>query len=407
MLVWLLDSLAARYPAAAAVGRWSDGQHTTSRACLAAGFSLLLAIALGPRAIRWLAVRFRQPIKGDSETLRRLHGHKQATPTMGGVFVIAGLLAGLAVFADLANRYVQIAALLAIGMAIVGAIDDLAKLRSAGRGLSPKAKLLGQCGVALAAAWLVYRQHLQTPGTLELSLPGLGAVSLGKWFLPLAVLVIVGSSNAVNLTDGLDGLAGGCLALAIGALALIGYGGGHAGLAEYLGVANIPQAGEMLIVAGGMLGGVLGFLRFNCHPARIFMGDSGSLPLGGLLGLLAVVARQECLLFIVGGVFVAETLSVILQVAVFRATGKRVFRCAPLHHHFEFRGWPETQIVTRFWIASALCAVLGLFVLRFAADGPRSPSATSRQSGPTRQGASLAFLDAGETATAPWAEVSP
>ncbi|HUY90507.1 MAG TPA: phospho-N-acetylmuramoyl-pentapeptide-transferase [Pirellulales bacterium] len=365
MLVWLLDSFAASNPAAAEAGRWAGLHKTTPRACLAAGFSFLLALYLGPRVIGWLRTRFREPIKSDSETLRRLHRHKQATPTMGGVFMVAGLLAGLAVFADLANRYVQIAALLTLGLAIVGAIDDLAKLRGAGNGLSPKGKLLGQSGVALAAAWLVYRQHLQSPGTLELALPGLGAISLGAWFLPLAVLVIVGSSNAVNLTDGLDGLAGGCLAFAIGALALMAYAGGHAGLAEYLGVARVPQASEMLIVAGGMLGGVLGFLWFNCHPAQVFMGDSGSLPLGGLLGLLAVVARQELLLLVVGGVFVAEALSVIIQVAVFRATGKRVFRCAPLHHHFEFRGWPETQIVTRFWIAAAMCAMLGMFALRF------------------------------------------
>ena len=282
---------------------------------------------------------------------------------MGGLFMIAGLLAGLAVFADLANRYVQVAILLAIGLAIVGAIDDLAKMRGTGKGLSAKAKLLGQSGVALAAAWLVYREHLQTPGTLDIALPGLGGFSLCGAFVPLAVLVIVGL-NAVNLTDGLDGSAGGCLLFATGGLALMAYAGGHAGLAEYLGVARIPHASEMLIVAGGMLGGVLGFLWFNCHPAQVFMGDTGSLPLGGLLGLLAVVARQEILLLIVGGVFVAEALSVMLQVAGYRLTGTRIFRCAPLHHHFEFQGWPETRIVVRFWIASALCAMLGLVAMR-------------------------------------------
>jgi phospho-N-acetylmuramoyl-pentapeptide-transferase len=313
-----------------------------------------------------LKARFREPIKSDSELLRRLHDHKQATPTMGGLFVIGGWLAGLAAFGDWTNRYVQVAVLLAIGLAVVGVIDDLAKLLGERNGLSPRAKLLGQSVVSLAAAWLVYEQHRSTPGALDLALPGLGSVSLGAWFLPLAVLVIVGSSNAVNLTDGLDGLAGGCLAFSTAAMALTAYAGGHAGLAEYLGVARIPHASEMLIVAGSMLGGVLGFLWFNCHPAQVFLGDTGSLPLGGLLGLLAVVARQELLLLVVGGVFVAEALSVILQVAGFRATGKRIFRCAPLHHHFEFSGWPETRIVTRFWIASALCAMLGMFALRFA-----------------------------------------
>jgi phospho-N-acetylmuramoyl-pentapeptide-transferase len=372
MLVWLLDRFADLWPAAGEIGQIAALSKTTPRACLAACSSFLLALCLGPRVIAWLRARFREPIKSDSETLRQLHHGKQATPTMGGLFMIAGLLAGLAVFADLANRYVQVAILLAIGLAIVGAIDDLAKMRGARKGLSAKAKLLGQSGVALAAAWLVYRQHLQTPGTLDMVLPGLGGFSLGAAFVPLAVLVIVGASNAVNLTDGLDGLAGGCLLFATGGLALMAYAGGHAGLAEYLGVARIPHASEMLIVAGGMLGGVLGFLWFNCHPAQVFMGDTGSLPLGGLLGLLAVVARQEILLLIVGGVFVAEALSVMLQVAGYRLTGKRILRCAPLHHHFEFQGWPETRIVVRFWIASALCAMLGLVAMRLLPEPPHA-----------------------------------
>ncbi|HVX60980.1 MAG TPA: phospho-N-acetylmuramoyl-pentapeptide-transferase [Pirellulales bacterium] len=368
MLVWLLDYVAAVWPAAGEAGRLAELSKTTPRACLAACVSFLLALWMGPRVIAWLQTRFREPIKSDSETLRQLHRAKHATPTMGGLFMVAGLLAGLAAFADLTNRYVQVAALLAIGLAAVGAIDDLAKLRSAGNGLSVRAKLVGQSAVALIAACLVYAQHLKTPGTLDLALPGLSQFSLGIGFIPLAVLVIVGSSNAVNLTDGLDGLAGGCLVFAIGALALMAYAGGHAGLAEYLGVARIPHANEMLIVAGGMLGGVLGFLWFNCHPAQVFMGDTGSLPLGGLLGLLAVVARQEFLLLIVGGVFVAEAVSVILQVGCYRATRKRIFRCAPLHHHFEFQGWAETQIVVRFWIASAFCAMLGMVALRFAPE---------------------------------------
>jgi phospho-N-acetylmuramoyl-pentapeptide-transferase len=368
MLVWLLDRLAANWPATGEIGQIAALSKTTPRACLAACASFLLALCLGRRVIAWLRARFREPIKSDSETLRQLHHAKQATPTMGGLFLVAGLLAGLTVFADLANRYVQVAILLAIGLTIVGALDDLAKLRSASKGLSVKAKLFGQTSVALAAAWLVYREHLHSPAALDMALPGFGSFSLGAAFVPLAVLVIVGSSNAVNLADGLDGLAGGCLAFATGGLALMVYAGGHAGLAEYLGVARISHASEMLIVAAGMLGGILGFLWFNCHPAQVFMGDTGSLPLGGLLGLLAVVARQEILLLVVGGVFVAEALSVMLQVAGYRLTGKRIFRCAPLHHHFEFQGWPETQIVVRFWIASALCAMLGLIALRFVPE---------------------------------------
>ena len=188
--------------------------------------------------------------------------------------------------------------------------------------------------------------------------------SLGLWFIPLAVIVIVGSSNAVNLTDGLDGLAGGCLIFAAAAMGMVAYASGHAELAEYLHVARIPGAGEMTVLAGGMIGGLLGFLWFNCHPAQVFMGDTGSLPLGGLLGLLAVVTRQELLLLLVGGVFVAEAASVILQVGYYKWRRRRIFLCAPLHHHFQFQGWPETRIVVRFWIASALCAILGLATLK-------------------------------------------
>ncbi|MEX0585561.1 MAG: phospho-N-acetylmuramoyl-pentapeptide-transferase, partial [Pirellulales bacterium] len=189
---------------------------------------------------------------------------------------------------------------------------------------------------------------------------------LGVLFIPVAVLVIVGSSNAVNLTDGLDGLAGGCVIVAAAALGIVAHASGHAGLAEYLNLTRMPGSHEMLVLVGGLIGALLGFLWFNCHPAQVFMGDTGSLPLGGLLGLLAVVTRQELLLLLVGGVFVAETLSVIVQVGCFRLTGQRVFRCAPLHHHFQFLGWPESKIVVRFWIAAALCAVVGVSSLRFS-----------------------------------------
>ena len=187
---------------------------------------------------------------------------------------------------------------------------------------------------------------------------------LGWLFVPLAALVIVGSSNAVNLADGLDGLAGGCLICATTAMALVTYASGHIHWAQYLGIAHVAGAGEMVVVAAGMTGGVLGFLWFNCHPASVFMGDTGSLPLGGLLGLVAVIARQEVLLAVIGGVFVIEAASVIVQVAWFRWRGKRMFLCAPLHHHFQLKGWPEDKIVVRFWIAAALCAVVGMAGLK-------------------------------------------
>jgi phospho-N-acetylmuramoyl-pentapeptide-transferase len=231
--------------------------------------------------------------------------------------------------------------------------------------LSARAKLAAQLAVAGVSAGWIYAIHQMIPGGTDLQLPIAGTpISLGAGFIPLAMLVIVGSSNAVNLTDGLDGLAGGCLITAAAAVAVMTYAAGHAELASYLGVTHLPEAGETVVVAAAMIGGTLGFLWFNCQPAQVFLGDTGSLSLGGTLGLLAVIARQEFLLFIVGAVFVAEALSVIIQVAWFRWRGVRVFRCAPLHHHFQFGGWAENKIVTRFWIISMLCALIGLGMLK-------------------------------------------
>src|SRR5207237_6995719 len=200
---------------------------------------------------------------------------------------------------------------------------------------------------------------------------------LGWLFVPLATLVVVGSSNAVNLADGLDGLAGGCLLSATGALGIVAYASGHAEWAAYLGLPHLAGAGELVVVAGGLIGGILGFLWFNCHPAQVFMGNTGSLALGGVLGLIAVIVRQELLLAVIGGVFVIETLSVILQISVHRWAGRRIFRCAPLHHHFQLLGWPESKIVVRFWIASVLFTVLGLATLKVNSSD-HAPAAVHR-----------------------------
>jgi phospho-N-acetylmuramoyl-pentapeptide-transferase len=365
MLLWLLDRLAAVRPSLAWSGELVALEKITFRASLAALAGFLLALVLGPRLIAWLRARFREPIKGDSPRLCRLHRRKEATPTMGGLFLIAGTVAGVLAFGDLANGYVQTALLVAVGLAAIGMVDDLAKLRGPSKGIAARKKLLGQLLVAGVAAVLVYRQHAAAGDGLALRVPLLGtSFSLGLWFIPLAVVVIVGFSNAVNLTDGLDGLAGGCFLFAAGAMAVVAYASGHAGLAEYLRLPRFPGAGEMTVVGGAMIGGVLGFLWFNCHPAQVFMGDTGSLPLGGLLGLMAVATRQELLLLLVGGVFVLEAASVAVQVGYYKWRRRRVLRCAPLHHHFQFQGWPETRIVVRFWIASALCALLGLATLK-------------------------------------------
>jgi phospho-N-acetylmuramoyl-pentapeptide-transferase len=294
-----------------------------------------------------------------------LHRGKDSTPTMGGLFIVAGLISGVIIFGDLGNRYLQVALLLAGCLAAIGAVDDLVKLRATANGISARSKLAAQLVVATVAAVLLYQHHASLADGLQLRLPFLGTgFSLGVWFIPLAVMVIVGASNAVNLTDGLDGLAGGCLIFAIAAMTVVAYASGHAGLAAYLNIPKIPGAGEMTVLAGAMIGGVLGFLWFNCHPAQVFMGDTGALPLGGLLGLLAVATRQELLLVLVGGVFVVEAASVILQVGSYKWRRRRVFLCAPLHHHFQFKGWAENKIVVRFWIASALCALMGIAGLK-------------------------------------------
>lgn len=375
MLVWFLDRVAATWPSLAWSGELSGLGKITFRSSLAAVAAFSLAVLLGPRLIAWLRARFREPIKSDSPEVRRLHQHKQATPTMGGLFVVAGLLAAALLFGDLTNGYLLAALVVTLGLALLGVVDDLAKLRSRANGIRAREKLAGQIVVALAAALLVYQQHAQVPDGLTLRLPLLGTTcSLGLWFIPLAVTVIVGASNAVNLTDGLDGLAGGCLIFATAAMAAAAYAAGHAELAQYLGVARIPGAGEMTVLAGAMIGGLLGFLWFNCYPAQVFLGDTGSLPLGGLLGLVAIVARQELLLVVVGGVFVVEAASVMVQVASYKWRRRRVLLCAPLHHHFQIQGWPETRIVVRFWIAAALCATVGLASLKLGVhDLPTPP----------------------------------
>ncbi|MGO9112284.1 MAG: phospho-N-acetylmuramoyl-pentapeptide-transferase [Thermoguttaceae bacterium] len=361
MLLWFVRYVATA-SSTASLGK------ITARASLAALVSFLLAVILGPRSIAWLARRFREPIKSDSPEICRLYRGKEATPTMGGLFIIAGLIGSLLLAGDLTNRYLLVGLGVTVGLTLLGAIDDLVKLRSKKRGLSAAAKLAGQVLVATIAAFCLYVDHASLPDGLVLPPPlNVVPLRLGVDFVPLAIVVIVGSSNAVNLTDGLDGLAGGCLLFAAAAMTLVVYAAGHSQWAAYLNTPHIAGCGELAVLAAAMIGAVVGFLWFNCHPAQVFMGDTGSLPLGGLLGFMAVVARQELLLMLVGGVFVAEALSVILQVGWYKWRKQRVFLCAPLHHHFQFCGWPESKIVVRFWIAAALCALLGTACLRINA----------------------------------------
>ncbi len=285
---------------------------------------------------------------------------------MGGLFLVAGVLATALLVCDWQNSYVAMLLANLLWLAMIGAVDDLLKLSGRSKaGLRPRIKLAAQVAVAAIVAVWLYQLNRGVPGGVDLQIPILRQTfALGPLFVPLAILVIVGCSNAVNLTDGLDGLAAGSLVTATAAIAAAVYVAGHLDLAAYMGVVHIPMAGETVVVAGAMIGATLGFLWFNCQPAQVFMGDTGSLALGGTLGLLALIARQELLLVVIGGVFVAEAISVIVQIHWHRWTGHRVFRCAPLHHHFQLLGWAENKIVMRFWIASVLCALVGLGLMK-------------------------------------------
>ncbi len=365
MFPWLLQFLT---PIAEQMEQHTAGDsrvNVTARVALAAMTSFLVALLLGPLAIRWLKNRFCERIDSASETLNQLHAGKSGTPTMGGLFIVAAVVLSTLLWADLSNAYVHLGLFVAIGFMLLGAIDDWIKIRTHKRGLTVRQKFLIQWVLAgIAAVWL-YQIQLSIPEARDLHFPiGSLTITLGLWMVPWAAVVLVSTSNGVNLTDGLDGLATGCAIFAGSALAAVTYLAGHHGLAKYLAIPFIPGAGELCIVIGALVGALLGFLWFNCHPAQVFMGDAGSLPIGALLALAALVTRQEVLLIIVGGVFVIETVSVIAQVASRRLTGRRILACSPLHNHFVFRGVHEIKIVTRFWVCSALLAILGIVTLK-------------------------------------------
>ncbi|MFV0442207.1 MAG: phospho-N-acetylmuramoyl-pentapeptide-transferase [Planctomycetaceae bacterium] len=365
MLLWLLHRLTGLADTVGAATSGDTRVYLTARTAAAALCSFVAALLCGPVAIRWLKSRFRERIDSASSRLNELHAAKQGTPTMGGLFLVGAILAAVVVFGDLTSRYVQIATGLLLSYAVIGGADDWIKLRTARRGLSARQKFAWQIVCGAAAATCLYAVQRTHPLGTDLVWPfGGGHWPLGVVFVAWGTLVLVGSSNGVNLTDGLDGLAAGCLLTSGTAFAAVTYLTGHHHLAEYLQIPFMSGAGELTVVLGAMVGAVLGFLWYNAHPAEVFMGDTGSLPLGGLLGLAALVTRQELLLVVVGGVFVIETLSVILQVGCYKLLGRRVIACSPLHNHFVFRGMSEIKIVTRFWIVSVLLAILGVASLQ-------------------------------------------
>ncbi len=350
------------YPLSDIISAFNVFRYITFRSVYALLTALILSILLGPRFIAWLEkLRFGQYIQEDV----RAHQAKEGTPTMGGVLIGVCLLTSVFLWGNLTNVYLWLTILVFTGFGLIGLADDYLKVVGRkNQGLTVKGKFLGQLLVAgLAVAVLInlpgYSSKLYVP-FLKWLHPDL------SWFyLVFALLVIVGSSNSVNLTDGLDGLAIGPTVIVAGCLLIFVYVAGHVQLAEYLQVAYVPGVGEVTVFCGALVGAGLGFLWFNAYPAQVFMGDVGSLSLGGALGFIAILCKQELVLLIVGGLFVVETLSVILQVGYFKMTGgKRIFRMAPLHHHFELTGIPESKIIVRFWILSILLAMVALSTLK-------------------------------------------
>jgi phospho-N-acetylmuramoyl-pentapeptide-transferase len=353
--------------------------NDTFQATAATVVSFAICLALGPRVIAWL----RKQKIGDLATfdqadIDELMKSKRGTPTMGGILIIASIVTTTVLLADLANFYVKMALVCTILLGGVGATDDWLKLtagRRAGsrQGLSTAEKLLFQIGLGVVLSIFTYRYGRLFPAATRLDLPFFknGVAQLGiVSFVLLGTVVMTGSSNAVNLTDGLDGLASGCMAITAFTILIFALLVGDSALSQYLGFPNIQAAGQMAVLAGATVGACLGFLWFNCNPARVFMGDTGSLAMGGLLGYIAVVIRQEFLLIFIGGIFVAEAISVLTQIGWFKftrirtGTGRRIFLMAPLHHHFQKKGWTENQVVVRFWLVGFMLAAMALATIK-------------------------------------------
>jgi phospho-N-acetylmuramoyl-pentapeptide-transferase len=338
-------------------------RYVTFRSFMALITALVIALVVGP----WLIARLRRMQYG-ADTVREdtpeRHRSKKGTPTMGGVIILTSILGSTLLWANLVNRYVWVVMLAISGFGLIGMWDDWSKIRKR-RGLSARVKFLLQAVLALALLQIIFWQPRADWQPL-LAIPFFKGwlVNLGWWWFPFAMLVVVGASNAVNLTDGLDGLAIGPIVMAGGAFAVLAYLTGNFRAADYLKILNVRGAGELTVFCAALIGAAVGFLWFNCHPAEVFMGDAGSLALGGAIGMLAVLTKAELLLPLIGGLYVVEAGSVIVQVASFKATGRRVFRMAPLHHHYELSGWAEPKIVVRFWIVSFALALLALTTLK-------------------------------------------
>jgi phospho-N-acetylmuramoyl-pentapeptide-transferase len=349
------------YPLSEAYGVFNVVRYITFRTAAATLTSLFICLVLGPWLIRKLsALRIGQPIREIGPD----HQAKEGTPTMGGLLILFSLLVSVLLWSELDQRMVWILVGLTAGYGVLGFIDDYQKVtQGSSAGISARTKLVWQVVFALGVAIAIYTDPAFDK---ELAVPFFKnfTPNIGIFYVPLAAFIIVAASNGVNLTDGLDGLAIGPVMITAATFLLLSYAAGHTGIAEYLNIKYVPGSGQLAIFCGAMVGGSLGFLWFNASPAELFMGDVGSLALGGALGTIAVLIRQEILLAVVGGIFVVETMSVIIQVASFKLTGKRVFLMAPIHHHFEKLGWAEQKIVVRFWIVSIILALVALSSLK-------------------------------------------
>jgi phospho-N-acetylmuramoyl-pentapeptide-transferase len=339
-------------------------QYLTLRSILGVLTALVISFVVGPMLIRKLSVyRIGQSVRADGP---QTHLSKAGTPTMGGAMILVAVATSTLLWADLSNRYIWVVLVVTMVFGAIGWVDDYRKLiLKNSKGLSARAKFFWQSVAGAGAAVFLY-MTAHVPIETQLIVPFFKdvAINLGWGYVLLTYLVIVGSSNAVNLTDGLDGLAILPAVMVAGALGIMAYATGHARFSEYLGIPYVPGVGEVAVLCGTLVGSGLGFLWFNTHPAQVFMGDVGALALGAALGVIAVVVRQELVLMVMGGVFVMETVSVILQVVSFKLTGKRIFRMAPLHHHFELKGWPEPRVIVRFWIITVILVLIGLATLK-------------------------------------------
>lgn len=358
MLFWLAEQLKEH------VHGFAVFQYLTLRAILGVLTALGISLLLGPWFIRRLSeLKIGQSVRNDGP---QTHLAKSGTPTMGGALILVAIFASTLLWSDLSNRYVWVVMIVTAIFGAVGWVDDYRKVaKKDSRGLPARWKYFWQSIAGFGAAGFLY-YAAATPAETQLFIPFFKnvALDLGLFYIVFSYFVIVGTSNAVNLTDGLDGLAIMPCVMVAGALALIAYLAGNLKFSDYLHIAYIPGAGELVVFCCAMVGAGLGFLWFNTYPATVFMGDVGALALGAALGVIAVIVRHEIVLFIMGGIFVLETVSVILQVASFKLTGKRIFRMAPIHHHFELKGWPEPRVIVRFWIITLMLVLIGLATLK-------------------------------------------